>query len=154
MKEVMNMPKNIEQWLSLALWLAGAGHFCVLIASFQVPHRLNWKEDLAKLSTFNRKIVWVYGGFTVYTVAAFGAMTLALHGELMRGEPAALVLACFIGVYWLLRIVVEFTYYSHQDWPKGLAFRIGHVLLTSLCVFLSTSYLGLTAWHWMKAVRA
>ena len=33
----------------LALWLAGFGHFVVLIASFQVPGRLGWKDDLAKL---------------------------------------------------------------------------------------------------------
>jgi hypothetical protein len=147
------MPTNIEQWLSLALWITGAGHFCVLIASFQVPHRLKWKEDLAKLATFNRKLMWVYGGFTVYTVAAFGVMTLALHGELMRGERAARVLACFIGFYWLLRIVVDFVYYSHADWPKGMAFRLGHVLLTSLFVFLCGSYWALTLWHCMKSSR-
>jgi len=147
------MPTNIEQWLSLSLWVAGAGHCCVLVASFQVPYRLKWEEDLAKLATFNRKLMWVYGGFTVYTVAAFGLMTLALHRELMRGESAALALACFIGFYWLLRVVVDFAYYSHQDWPKGAAFRLGHVLLTSLFVFLSSSYLGLTLWHWLRASR-
>lgn len=148
------MPRNIEEWLSLALWLAGAGHFCVLIASFQVPYRLRWKEDLAKLITFNRKLMWVHGGFAVYTIVAFGAMSLALHKEMLRGDRAALALACFIGCYWLLRIIVDFTYYSHQDWPSGAAFQIGHVLLTSLFVFLSGSYLGVTLWHWLIATRA
>jgi len=148
------MARNIEQWLSLALWVAGAGHFCVLIASFQVPYRLKWKEDLAKLTGFNRKLMWVHGGFAVYTITAFGAMSLALHVEMMRGERAAVLLAFFIGFYWLLRIIVDFAYYSHHDWPGGTAFRIGHSLLTSLFVFLSTSYLGLTLWHWMNASRS
>jgi hypothetical protein len=148
------MPRNFEEWLSLALWLAGAGHFCVLIASFQVPFRLQWKEDLAKLTSFNRKLMWVHGGFTVYTILAFGAMSLALHDEMLRGERAALALAIFIGFYWLLRIVVDFTYYSHGDWPQGAAFRVGHFLLTSLFVFLSSSYLSVTLWHWWKASRA
>jgi hypothetical protein len=148
------MPRTFEEWLSLALWFAGAGHFCVLIASFQVPYRLHWKEDLAQLTSFNRKLMWVHGGFTVYTIIAFGAMTLALHKEILRGDRAALLLASFIGVYWLLRILVDFTYYSHRDWPEGAAFRIGHVLLTSLFVFLSTSYLGVTLWHWLKPSRA
>lgn len=101
------MPQNIEEWLSLAPWLAGAGHFCVLIASFQVPYRLHWKEDLAKLDSFNRKLMWVHGGFTVYTIIAFGAMTLALHEEILRGDRAALALAFFIGIYWLLRIITR-----------------------------------------------
>jgi hypothetical protein len=148
------MPRNLEEWLSLALWLAAAGHFCVLIASLQVPYRLRWKEDLAKLTSFNRKLMWVHGGFAVYTIIAFGAMSLVLHEEMLRGERAALTLAFFIGFYWLLRIVVDFAYYSHRDWPQGAAFRVGHFLLTSLFVFLSTSYLSVTLWHWLKASRA
>ena len=147
------MPKNIQEWLGLALWLAGAGHFCVLIASFQVPYRLRWKEDLAKLTSLNRKLMWVHGGFTVYTIIAFGAMSLTLHEEMLRGDRAALVLASFIGFYWLLRIFVDFAYYSHGDWPSGKLFRIGHALLTSLFVFLSSSYLSVALWHWRKASR-
>jgi len=146
------MPENLQEWLSLALWLSGAGHFCVLIASFQVPHRLRWKEDLAKLTSFN-KPMWVHGGFTVYTIIAFGAMSLTLHEEMLRGDRAALALASFIGLYWLLRIVVDLAYSSDRDWPTGKLFRIGHVLLTSLFVFLSGSYLSVALWHWSKAPR-
>jgi len=148
------MPTNIEDWLSLALWLAGAGHFCVLIASFQVPYRMNWKDDLAKLTPSNRKLMWVHGGFAVFTIIAFGVMSLVLHEEMLRGDRAALALAFFIGLYWLLRIVVDFAYYSHQDWPAGFSFRIGHVLLTSLFVFLSASYLSVAAWHWLRTFRS
>jgi hypothetical protein len=32
---------DAEDVFSLALWLAGIGHFCVLIASFQVPAKLD-----------------------------------------------------------------------------------------------------------------
>lgn len=148
------MLRTIEEWLNLALWLAAAGHFCVLFASVQVPYRLGWKEDLAKLTAFNRKLMWVHGGFAVYTIFAFGVMSLFLHDEMLRGDRAALSLAFFIGLYWLLRIVVDFAYYSHRDWPQGAAFRVGHILLTSLFVFLSTSYLGVTVWHWLGASRA
>jgi hypothetical protein len=142
------MPRTIEEWTSLALWLAGAGHFVVLIASFQVPYRLGWKEDLAKLTSFNRKLMWVHGGFAIYTIVSFGLLTLFLHNEMMRGQRAGLALAAFIGVYWLMRIVVDFTYYQHADWPKGTAFVAGHVLLTLLFAFLSATYLGISVWHW------
>jgi len=150
----MNIPTNTLDWLSLALWLAGAGHFCVLIASFQVPYRLNWKDDLAKLTPLNRKLMWVHGGFAVLTIMAFGVMSLLLHAEMLRGDRAALALAFFIGLYWLLRIVVDFAYYSHRDWPAGVSFRIGHILLTSLFVFLSASYLSVAAWHWLRTFRS
>ena len=146
MTEVMVAPlgfRSTDDFLSLALWLAGIGHFCVLIASFQVPARLGWKDDLQKLTPFNRKLMWVHGGFAVLTIIAFGALTLALHDEMLRGDRAALGLALFIGVYWGLRIAVDFLYYEHKDWPAGRGFVIGHALLTSLFAFLAATNLGL-----------
>ena len=65
-----------EGILGLILWLAAAGHFSILLASLQVPFRLGWREDLARLRPFNRKLFWVYGGFTVLTIVAFGTLTL------------------------------------------------------------------------------
>lgn len=142
------MSWSLNELFSLGLWLAGAGHFCILGASFQVPHRLGWKEDLAKLSPFNRKLMWVYGGFTVLTIVAFGTLTLALHEELLRGDRAALGLALFIGLHWAARIAVDFFYFEHADWPEGPAFVAGHAALTGLFAALTVVYLGLVAWHW------
>jgi RsiW-degrading membrane proteinase PrsW (M82 family) len=136
-----------ERLFDLGLWLAGAGHFLILIASFQVPLRLHWKEDLAKLIPFNRKLLWVQGGFTVLTIIAFGTLTLALHAELLRGDRAALGVACFIAAYWTARIVVDAFYFSHSDWPKGKQFAIGHFLLTALFSFLAAFYWAIFLWH-------
>ncbi len=135
-----------ERVFDRALWLAGAGHFVILIASFQVPQRLQWKKDLASLMPFNRKLLWVQGGFTVLTIIAFGTLTLVLHSELLRGDRAALGLAGFIGTYRTARVVVDAFYFSHTDWPIGRQFAVGHILLTSLFSLLATTYLGLLIW--------
>ena len=81
---------TLERLFDIGLWLAGAGHFVILIASFQVPYRMHWKEDLRSLMPFNRKLLWLKSGFTVLTIMAFGTLTLALHSELLRGDRAAL----------------------------------------------------------------
>lgn len=137
---------GVEKIFNLILWLAGVGHFCVLIASFQVPARLHWKEDLKQLTPFNRKLMWVYGGFTVFTIIAFGTLTLVLHSEMLHGDRAALALALFIGVYWTLRIVVEFFYYDLADWPRGRDMVAGRILLTLLFVYLAGCNLALFFW--------
>ena len=136
---------------SLALKLAAASHFVILIASVQVPARLRWKEDLAKLTPFNRKLLWVYGGFTVFTILTFGVLTLYLHGELLRGDRAALALAVFIGLYWSARILVDIFYFRHADWPSGRAFKVGHFLLTALFVYLAATYIGVIVWHYSRS---
>jgi hypothetical protein len=131
----------------LALWLAALGHFCILAASFQVPARLGWKQDLSQLRPFNRKLMWTYGAFTVLTIVAFGVLTVALHAELLRGDRAALALAAFIGIYWACRVAVDALYFDHGDWPKGAAFVVGHVMLTALFASLAATYLSLIGWH-------
>jgi hypothetical protein len=142
---------STAQFFNLDLWLAGVGHFLILIASFQVPSRLRWKQDLQSLMPFNRKLLWVQSGFTVLTILSFGVLTLMLHTELLRGDRAALGLACFIGIYWTARVSVDAFYFSHADWPKGKQFAVGHVLLTSLFSALAASYLGLFIWQaWLR----
>jgi alginate O-acetyltransferase complex protein AlgI len=126
----------------LALWLAGAGHFVILIASAQVPARLGWRDDLAKLTPFNRKLMWTYGGFTVITILAFGVLTLVLHDEMLRGDRAARALAAFIGIYWTARIGVDLFYFGHTGWPRGRAFAVGHALLLGAFVALAATYLA------------
>lgn len=141
----------MERFFDFDLWLAGIGHFAILFASFQVPSRLKWKEDLAKLMPFNRKLLWVQSSFTVLTIIAFGTLTLVLHRELLRGDRAAMGLAGFIGVYWTARILVDAFYFSHEDWPKGRMFVVGHFLLTSLFLFLAGSYVGLFLWQGLSS---
>jgi hypothetical protein len=149
----MTNTQLIQQFFNLDLWLVGTGHFLVLFASFQVPYQLKWKQDLQSLLPLNRKLLWVQGGFTVFTIIAFGILTLALHRELLRGDRAAQGLAVFIGGYWTVRILVDAFYFSHADWPKGRRFVVGHALLTSLFAALASSYLGLFAWHlWPTAL--
>jgi len=66
---------------------------------------------------------------------------------MLRGDRAALGLASFIGLFWTARLLVDFFYFSHADWPKGRAFVMGHVLLTTLFFALAGTYLGLMIWR-------
>ena len=53
------------------------------------------------------------------------------------GAIAAVALAGFIACYWTARVLVDAFYFSHSDWPRGQFFAVGHVLLTSLFIFLA-----------------
>lgn len=141
--------KTAGELLSLALWLAGVGHFCVLIASVQVPTRLRWREELAGLSSLNRKLMWVYGAFTLLTIVAFGMLTLVLHEEFLARDRSAAALAGFIAVFWTARILVDAFYFEHADWPEGWQFRVGHAMLTTLFVALAGTYWAVVGWYFL-----
>jgi hypothetical protein len=147
--QFMNL-NSLTHVFDLALWLAALAHFCILGASFQVPGRLRWREELPRLSSLNRKLMWTYGGFTVFAIISFGTLTFFLHDEMLWGERAAIGLALYIGLFWGLRLVVDLFYFSHTDWPRGRGLRAGHFLLRFAFVCLTSTYLGLVLMHILR----
>ena len=141
--------RSFDWYFSLALWLGALGHFTILLASFQVPKQLNWAEDLAKLSRFNRKVFWTYGGFIVGMIISFGVIALVLHDEYLRGDKVAVVVSLFNGVFWTARVGTDFFYFGDEDWPRGALFEVGHVALTLLFCALAILFgvvVPLRAW--------
>ena len=134
-------------WFDLALWLAAAGHFCAIGAGIQLPARLNWRHEAAKLAPFTRKIFWNYYATLGLILVAFGTLGFVLHAELLRGDRAALALAGLIATFWTMRIGVDFLYFEHGDWPPGPQFVLGHALLTTLFLAMAATLWGLIAWH-------
>ena len=141
--------RSFDWYFSLALWLGAFGHFVILLASFQVPKQLGWREDFAKLSRFNRKVFWTYGGFIVGMIVSFGVIALVLHAEYLRGDRAAVVVSLFNGFFWTARIATDFLYFGDEDWPRGALFEIGHTALTLLFCALAILFgivVPLRAW--------
>lgn len=137
----------LSAYLAAGLWIGALGHFLVLAASFQVPRELEWKEDLQTLNSLNRKLMWTYGGFIVLSIVSFGVLTALFHGEFLAGNPVALGLAGMITVFWVARVVVDAFYFSHDDWPDGVKYIVGHTMLTSLFLALVLVYAGTIVYH-------
>ena len=67
---------TINEHLPDLIFAAGLGQASILIASAQVPFRMNWKKDLASLSRLHRQMYWVYGGYVVLSIIAFSIISL------------------------------------------------------------------------------
>lgn len=148
--------RSFDWYLQTALWLGCAAHFCILIASYNVPRQLNWHDDFAVLSRFNRKIFWTYGAFIVGVIVSFGLLTGFLHDELFKGERAAIGLSLFIGALWAARVLTDLFYFDHDDWPHGWQFEAGHVMLTFTFVCLAVLFglvVPLHAW-WLHLLNS
>ncbi|MBY0359116.1 MAG: membrane bound O-acyl transferase family-domain-containing protein [Candidatus Obscuribacterales bacterium] len=141
---------DLSWYLSSALWVAAAGHFGTTAAGLQVPYRLNWKDELSRVSPFNRKIFLNYAAYVGLIILAFGGGSLWLHDEIMRGEKAALFLCGLISCFWALRLAVDYFWFGEEDWPKGPLFVIGHACLNMLFLFMTTVYTAIVFWHWLS----
>lgn len=138
---------DMQWYVATALWCAATGNFCTMLAGLQVPSRLNWREELQRLRSFNRKIFINYYCYIGLMIAAWGTLTFYLHDEMMRGDRAALCLAGLIAMFWSLRVLVDFLYFKPVDWPGGSTMVIGRAALSTLFVLLSLAYWLVIAWH-------
>ena len=126
--------------LSTLIFVLGFAQICILAASFQVPSRLRWKEELPRLSSLNHKLMWTYGSFIVYSILSFGVLTLVLHEDILRGTRAGIAVSVVMFVWWLLRLGTDVFYFKSSDWPKGRFMQIGHVMLNCLFTFVLCGY--------------
>lgn len=138
--------KPLAWYVGLLIYAVGVMQLTVLLASAQVPKRLNWKEDLPKLSPFNQKLMWTYGWFIVATITGMAILTLALHQQFLIGNPATTGIAIFTCFFWCLRLAIDTWYYKSEDWPPGETLKTGHALLNALFIFLATTYATLALW--------
>lgn len=97
----------MRDYLPTLIFIAGLCHFGVLSAAALVPNRLNWKQELGKLPRLQRQMYWVYGGYVVLAIVAFGTMSVLLCGDLASGSVLARALCGYIAIFWGIRLVLQ-----------------------------------------------
>jgi hypothetical protein len=112
------------------IFVGGALHFGILLASAMVPQVLDWKGSLRNLDLLSRQLIWVHGAFIVLVIVAFGLLSLMFSRELASGTPLARALCAFIAIFWTARLIVQFFVFDAKAFLKN--------------VFLKTGYHGLT----------
>ncbi len=139
--------------LDSALWLAGVGHFGILIASALTPKVLQWREAFQPLPPFLRALFWVYGGFIVLVIAGLGVLTLAFRSEMAAGEPVARGLAGFIAVFWGARLGVQWFVFDARPYLTTCWHLAGYHTLTAAFLYLTTVYAAAALrldFQWLK----
>ena len=81
------------------LQLGGALQLFILVASAMTPRVLNWRQNLAGLHPFLRRLFWVYGCFIVLVIVAFATLTFLHADAMVAGEPVARSLCGFSRVF-------------------------------------------------------
>lgn len=126
--------------LEKLLFSAGLLHFCQLPAMMFSPKMLGWDEDLAKLSTINRRIVLVMGGGIMLTVLGSGVVVAFNARHIAAGGPLARALSLFLASLWIYRGSIQVAIYA-RIWPSGWFARLSHYGLVVLFGYLSAVYL-------------
>jgi hypothetical protein len=117
--------------LSQLIFAAGVGQLGILIASAIVPFQLNWREDLRGLSRLHRQMHWVYGGYVVLSIVAFGLLSILNARELASGSGLARGMCAYVAVFWGVRLALQFVF-DAGDRLTAWWLRLGYRALTAL----------------------
>lgn len=97
----------MRAYLPLLIFLAGFGQLSVLVASALVPIRLNWRAEFSKLSRLHRQMYWVYGGYVVLSIIAFGVICLVNSQALADGSRLSRSVCGYFAVFWGIRLSLQ-----------------------------------------------
>jgi hypothetical protein len=101
-------------WLIPAIWLAGGLQLAVASANFFAPKKLNYRENLARLSPIVREIFLIQCIYIVLILVAFALLCFAFADELAGGSLLGRCLSGFLAFFWGLRIVMQLFHYNRE----------------------------------------
>ena len=126
--------------MKLFLQLAAAVQLLILTASALTPRVLDWRNNLAALHPFLRKLFWVYGVFIVIVIMAFATLTFRHADAMAAREPVARSLCAFVAVFWGARLFVQFAIFDPRPFLTNWIYRVGYHALTFTFAFLVLVY--------------
>lgn len=131
----------------MELHLKIAGILIILLSSIHIPfpNYFKWRDELPKLSLINRQMMYSHTFFLAFLLFLMGLMSVwytddIIHTRLGRS------FALGMGVFWLLRLLAQFFWYSSELW-KGKRFEtVIHIVFSILWVYFSVTYFMVYYW--------
>ncbi len=104
------------------------------------PKYFNWDKELKSLSLINRQMINVHTFFIAFTIFLMGLLCFTSSSELI-GTNLGKKISLGLGVFWTLRLFVQFFGYSTKLW-KGKKFEtFVHIIFSFLWAYLSIIFL-------------
>jgi len=130
---------------------AGVLLAALVVVNLFVPSRFGWRTDLSRVSLLNRQIFQAHSVFLVLTLALSSALLLTTDDALL--EPSRLSRAVLLGltIFWSLRMVMQWWFYSPDIWRGSRFFTTMHVVFSMTWIYM-TAVFGAALWH-VAAVR-
>jgi hypothetical protein len=129
----------MREILPTLILIAGAGQISVLAASALVPLRLKWRDAFASLPRLHRQMYWVYGGYVVLSIIAFGVICLTNAYELASGSRLARSLCAYMAVFWGIRLSLQ-AVFDVKEYLTAWWLIAGEMILTLLFFYFTAVF--------------
>lgn len=95
---------------------------------------------MAKVNGLIRNIFYTYSVYIFAINIWFGIISMVMPHELSNRSGLAAAVSIFIALYWLGRVLVQFSFGKAAGRPTGLIFTLGEIALWLLFLLLTAVY--------------
>jgi hypothetical protein len=134
------MKHNLIAHLPMIVHLAGIAQILLALFSIAIPFVLKWKAEMTKVNGLIRSIFYTYSVYIFAINLWFGIISAFISVELCNKSPLAGAVTLFITLYWLGRVLIQFSFGKAPGRPVGIIFTIGEIALWLLFILLTFIY--------------
>ena len=126
--------------MELQLKIIGSLLILLGIVHIIFPKYFKWKQELSGISLVSRQIMHIHTLFIALAVFMMGLLCVTSSRELI-GTVLGRRILLGLGIFWLIRLLVQFFGYSSLLW-KGKRFEtIVHICFSSFWLYLTVIFL-------------
>lgn len=127
-----------------AIRIAGCIQLAIIAANVPLPGKLRVRQHLASSPLFIRQIFYVHWIYIVLVLGLFSALCLVFPAEFAGGSPLGVFLSAFLAGFWLLRVILQWTYYDPEvrRANRFLDTLYSFALLGLVAIFSGTALVG------------
>lgn len=118
------------------------GYLLIVLSMLHLifPYYFNWKSDLHNISLINRQMMKIHTFFLALIVFLMGILCLYSTDDLIATDLGKNI-SLGLGVFWLIRLFVQFFGYSSILW-KGKYFEtIVHIVFSILWMYFTCIFM-------------
>lgn len=128
--------------MELQLQVTGFSFIVLALIHIIFPKYFNWKIEFGSVSMMNRQMMYVHTFFIALVVFLMGLLCLTSTNELIN-SPLGKRICLGMGIFWLLRLIIQFFGYSSLLW-KGKKFEtIIHILFSFAWTYFTAVFFAI-----------
>ena len=126
--------------MAIQLKIIGALLILLALLHFYFPKYFDWKRDFRSVSMINRQMFYVHSFFIAFVVFLMGILCITSTEDLLT-SPLGKRICLGLGLFWVVRLVVQFFGYSSKLW-KGKKVETGiHVMFSVFWMYLGSVFI-------------
>jgi hypothetical protein len=126
--------------MDLQLKIAGCLMLLLALSHVAFPKYFRWKKDFAAVSLVNRQMMYIHTFFIALLLLLIGLLCLTSADDLLHTRLGHRI-ALGLGIFWGIRLVLQFWGYSAVHWRRKGFETFVHILFVVLWTYLSVVFL-------------